>query len=152
MSDGPTRPAWRRHLGMRRWLLATCLVIGVGTLLGTLCLFNVAPPQSRTDLTMRDLAGRIRTAFKQGRSIPADLTTLPEHRRDSVDVNDGWGRPMTARWLVGGTVELLSLGRDGRPGGTGEDADLRGVFDPVADDNEWIVRPFENVPSTRPDY
>jgi general secretion pathway protein G len=41
--------------------------------------------------------------------------------------HDPWGRPYTYVSPTGGSAdryELMSLGRDGRPGGEGEDADL----------------------------
>lgn len=39
--------------------------------------------------------------------------------------NDPWGRPYVYRAPEpGGDVNLLSYGRDGKPGGTGEDADI----------------------------
>jgi general secretion pathway protein G len=41
--------------------------------------------------------------------------------------NDPWGRPYIYRFpgdRNAGTYDLSSLGRDGKPGGTGEDADI----------------------------
>ena len=37
--------------------------------------------------------------------------------------NDPWGNPYVYR-LAGGDVEILSYGADGRPGGSGPDADI----------------------------
>lgn len=60
--------------------------------------------------------------------LPSSLSDLPplEKNRDS-SVADGWGRPIqyTAKDM---TVTLLSLGKDGQPGGTGEDADIQVTF------------------------
>jgi general secretion pathway protein G len=38
---------------------------------------------------------------------------------------DPWGRPYVYRQAKDGDVELISLGRDGKSGGEGEDADIR---------------------------
>jgi general secretion pathway protein G len=38
--------------------------------------------------------------------------------------NDPWGRPYVYRAAANGEFELLSFGRDGKAGGTGEDADV----------------------------
>lgn len=49
----------------------------------------------------------------------------PYLRRDVP--NDPWGRPYVYRYpgeRQGGGYDLLSFGRDGQPGGTGEDADI----------------------------
>jgi hypothetical protein len=43
-------------------------------------------------------------------------------------MKDGWGREL--HWVSDGKtrVTVRSLGRDGKPGGTGEDADLEILF------------------------
>jgi hypothetical protein len=43
-------------------------------------------------------------------------------------MKDGWGRELN--WDSDGTsiAKVWSLGRDGKPGGTGEDADMEVVF------------------------
>jgi general secretion pathway protein G len=38
--------------------------------------------------------------------------------------NDPWGRPYVYRAAANGEYELFSYGRDGKAGGTGEDADI----------------------------
>ena len=38
--------------------------------------------------------------------------------------NDPWGRPYVYRAAANGEFELYSLGRDGKAGGSGEDADV----------------------------
>jgi hypothetical protein len=43
-------------------------------------------------------------------------------------MKDGWGRELN--WESDGrsTVKVWSLGRDGKPGGNGEDADMEVIF------------------------
>jgi hypothetical protein len=44
---------------------------------------------------------------------------------------------------VDGSISLISLGADGRRGGSGVEADIIGTFDPkAAPDTPWIVDPF----------
>jgi len=37
---------------------------------------------------------------------------------------DPWGNPYQYRYAGGGAIEIVSLGADGQPGGSGEDADV----------------------------
>jgi general secretion pathway protein G len=45
--------------------------------------------------------------------------------QDARSLSDPWGRPFVYRLADSADgFEILSLGRDGKPGGTGEDADI----------------------------
>lgn len=39
--------------------------------------------------------------------------------------NDPWGKPYRYQLAANGTIEILTLGADGAPGGEGENADIR---------------------------
>jgi Type II secretion system (T2SS), protein G len=54
----------------------------------------------------------------------------------SNEVTDGWGRPILWR-VEGDDIILTSYGRDGVPGGAGEDADMIGVFRTRTADGRW---------------
>ena len=71
---------------------------------------------------------RIRAYAAAHRRLPASLSDLPklEQDRDS-ELADGWERPIHYR-ASGQTVTLLSLGKDARPGGTGQDSDIEATF------------------------
>jgi uncharacterized membrane protein (DUF441 family) len=57
---------------------------------------------------------------------PSSLQELADKRYESEsDLVDRWGRPFLYT-VDGNSLELLSLGRDGEPGGIGVDADLSG--------------------------
>jgi len=58
-------------------------------------------------------------------SAPAGVNWQGPYVRDAKGLIDPWGRPYLYRSPgTGGTpFEVYSLGRDGQPGGTGEDAD-----------------------------
>jgi hypothetical protein len=68
---------------------------------------------------------------------PASLADLDHNRSNIVFIawgrsgtNDGWGRPIHYRPFdaTTGHGSLVSYGRDGRPGGTGLDADIEAPF------------------------
>jgi hypothetical protein len=58
---------------------------------------------------------------------PESLLELREARGSAVDeggvILDGWGRPFRYSAQQGGFYEIVSLGRDGAPGGEGLDSD-----------------------------
>jgi hypothetical protein len=69
--------------------------------------------------------------------VPKDLARLPA---------DPWGNPYSYR-LDGRGYVLATLGRDGAPGGTGEDRDIRVVHGRLV--NAPIVRPPREEPPAR---
>ncbi len=91
------------------------------------CVENV-PPRALTRTRMTVIEKRIRDYAVAHHRLPASLSELPKpaaNRDDSIV--DGWGRPIQYA-KEGQAVTLLSLGKDGRPGGSGEDADIRITF------------------------
>ena len=57
-------------------------------------------------------------------SAEEGLAAIGPYLRKAVP-NDPWGQPYVYRaGGVAGEFELVSLGRDGKPGGTGDDADI----------------------------
>jgi hypothetical protein len=57
-------------------------------------------------------------------SLPPDLSVLPKREGFANQTTDGWGRPLIYSTNTDETVSLTSLGRDGVPGGMGDDADI----------------------------
>jgi hypothetical protein len=80
-------------------------------------------------------------------SLPKSPNDLPEIPGKISRVKDAWGRDILMAFAEGNGT-LTSLGRDGTSGGTGEDADMLGVF-PLKDENgawaeedvNWIQEP-----------
>ena len=54
---------------------------------------------------------------------PPDLSVLPMLNGDN-ETSDAWGRPLKYSVDDQGIITLKSLGRDGKRGGEGEDADI----------------------------
>lgn len=67
---------------------------------------------------------------------PKVLTTLPELSGLDNITEDAWGRPIRMS-VIGSRVTLVSLGRDGAAGGTGDDADMSGTFSLRNEDGSW---------------
>jgi hypothetical protein len=65
------------------------------------------------------------------------LTALKQIPGYDNEVLDGWGRLIEYRKDVKGLVTLVSLGRDGIPGGTGEDTDLVHPFRSKGENGQW---------------
>jgi hypothetical protein len=116
----------------------TCLTLGMlAVLVIVFALFvDTVPPRSVTATNMHMMKRRtLRYAAANG-SLPTSLDQLPRIEGYVNEVADGWGRPI--RWRVeGDEVTLTSYGRDGVPGGTGEDADMVGVFRAKTADGRW---------------
>jgi hypothetical protein len=75
-------------------------------------------------------------------SLPKSPRDLPEIPGKISGVQDAWGREILMSF-EDAKATLTSLGRDGKPGGTGEDADMTGAF-PLKDQNgDWAE---EGVP------
>lgn len=107
------------------WLMAgiAAAVIGLAVLF-----VDVIPPTALTRTRTKVIGMRIREYWRINHRLPESLADLPkveENRDGSTD--DGWGRAIRYE-KKGAAVTLTSLGKDGRPGGEGEDADIREAF------------------------
>lgn len=106
-------------------------------------LMDVIPPASMTYSTLLVTHHRIESFWNRHGKVPAEPTELPDEPHRDCSLTDGWGRELL--WESDGTsrVKVSSLGRDGKPGGTGEDADLEIEFEgrqPEQTDDPQIKR------------
>jgi hypothetical protein len=67
---------------------------------------------------------RIHMYMTANRDYPKDLKVLPVRKGYDNRTYDGWGRDLIYEVDDGGVVSLKSLGRDGKAGGEGKDADI----------------------------
>jgi hypothetical protein len=77
---------------------------------------------------MPTIAWRFKEYVIAHHRYPENLDDLPERPGYSNSVNDGWRRPITFKIQDNGDVQLWSLGRDGKIGGEGLDADIKYDF------------------------
>jgi hypothetical protein len=91
------------------------------------------PPDAMTRTRIGIVEERLRRYWAKHGALPTDLSELPELRKDrDSSTLDGWGRPIgyeVQRTDNGVRVLLSSLGRDGRLGGSGQDADIVAAFE-----------------------
>jgi len=89
------------------------------------------PADALTRTRMRVTQRRILAYYASYSKTPSSLADLPAGDK-SVDNNtaDAWGRAIDYQ-VVGDSVALESLGRDGKPGGVGQDQDIVLVFSPA---------------------
>jgi hypothetical protein len=82
------------------------------------------PPEA---MTLTDVDGtmvRIHMYMLEHREYPPDLPVLPEREGYDDRIIDAWGRRLLYSVDDDGIISVSSLGRDGKPGGEGLDADI----------------------------
>lgn len=108
----------------------TCM-IGV-FLLAASCqrcrIVDTIPPANLTETRLLVTYDRTQKFWHQHRKAPAKPADLPDEKNRDCSMTDGWGREL--HWDSDGKsrVRVWSLGRDGKPGGTGDDADIEVEF------------------------
>ena len=85
------------------------------------------PPDAMTRTNMTGINERFLKYYSKIGKVPSRLEELPLREGYDNSLMDGWGRPIGYR-VEGDRVILESLGRDGLPGGGGQDRDIRMVF------------------------
>jgi len=98
-----------------------------GVLLVAFLLFSATtriPPEAITRTRFRVLEARIRQNVAQGQDVNSlEIKTLPKAPSKDNSTTDGWDNPIVMR-VDGSTITLTSYGKDGKPGGTDQDADI----------------------------
>jgi hypothetical protein len=105
------------------------------------------PDDALTRNRMRVTQRRILAYYSSQGKPPSSLADLPAGEKN-VDNNtkDAWGRAIDYE-EVDGSVVLESLGRDGKPGGAGQDQDIILVFNPA--DSEMLESFSSALPSKK---
>jgi hypothetical protein len=101
-----------------------------------LLLVDTVPPQSLHHVHMHMMKRCILRYASAHDALPTSVDQLPRIEGFTNEVTDGWGRAIFWR-VEGNEVTLISYGRDGAPGGSGEDADMIGVFNTKTPDGRW---------------
>ena len=86
------------------------------------------PPGARTLGGINRVQSALNAFGRQFGRPPGSLLELEESGFLLLQSNDEWGRPLIYSVDGSGLVELGSLGADGKPGGSGDDADLLRQF------------------------
>jgi hypothetical protein len=92
---------------------------------------------TRTSIT--ETFVRIDLYAKQKGQLPPTLAVLPEREGYANRITDGWGRPLQYHLDRDGIITLTNLGRDGKPGGAGADADIaESYYSSRKDGTLWV--------------
>jgi hypothetical protein len=81
-------------------------------------------PREMTYTAIGETFYRIHLYAEQNGALPTSLKTLPARPGYMNRITDGWDRPLEYRVQPNGIITLSSYGRDGVPGGKGDDADI----------------------------
>lgn len=120
-------------------LVVLAIIALVGTLVGPRVLGYIGMAKADTaSAQIRNIASAVELYYLDvGSYPPADkglaALTAPDgapgwngpYLKDASGIQDPWGRPYGYE-TADSSFRVTSLGRDGKPGGTGEDADLTG--------------------------
>lgn len=111
----------------KAYWVALFIALAILAMVILIALADRIPPGALTRTRMDITQQRILAYVAAHRRLPASLLELPKVQGRDSEISDGWGRPI--RYAVNGrTVTLSSLGKDGLPGGTGENSDVDLTF------------------------
>ena len=107
--------------------------------LGASSCLHIITPVEMTRTAMTEGVFRIELYFRQNGSLPPSLQVLPMREGYMNRIVDGWNRPLLYNVDKAGIITLKSFGRDGKPGGDDEDADIwKSYYSRRADGSLWI--------------
>jgi len=100
------------------------------------------PPRGRTNSAIHITEERIQMFWNEHGRLPSSTSELPDRPDKSNRTTDGWGRELGWAQIDEKTIRLSSLGKDGKPGGRGDDEDrqLDVIVDQVREPNHSKTR------------
>jgi hypothetical protein len=146
-------PGVQENVTVKKWVRGAAGFLGllVLPLAGLVLMAQMCgiPSRSLTANRMHGMKRRVIRFAEAHGHLPATVDELPELQGFDNSVRDGWWRKITMS-VDGNRVTFTSLGRDNKPGGAGEDADMIAVFDARREDGtwqeelvEWVRDPFK---------
>jgi hypothetical protein len=117
------------------------IVVFCAAIIGVLALcVDVIPARAMTVTAMTETFVRISLYAQQNNDIPPSLDVLPRRSGYANQTTDGWRRPLKYETTPDGIIRLTSLGKDGVPGGTGDDTDVsRAYYARCPDGSLWVT-------------
>ena len=101
-------------------LFALCCVAG--------CSMHTITPVEATHTAIRESFARVQIYAATNRTVAPSIDVLPKRDGYANQTSDGWHRPLLYRIAPDGVITILSYGMDGKPGGTGDDADISASY------------------------
>lgn len=111
------RPIIRRSVVLL--VLAALVVIAIA-----MTFVDVISPRAMTLTAMTETSVRIGLYYQRNKRLPLNLSVLPVRNGYMNRTADGWKRELIYTIDAGDGFSLGSLGRDGKNGGTGDNADI----------------------------
>lgn len=131
---------------MRRRTRITSVVLTALAVCGCQLFVDFIPPRDMTNTSIIETTVRIHMYMTANGEYPTNLSVLPIRNGYANRTTDGWGRTLVYDVDDEGIISLESLGRDGKPGGEGDDADIIRRYRTrnkdgslCVDDEMWIV-------------
>ena len=119
---------------MTKWMMMMVSLLGLSS-----CCTHVITDEEMTLTAIGETSVRMGMYLRQHHQYPAALTELPERVGYMNRTTDGWKRSLIYSVDTNGVITLMSLGRDGKVGGTGEDQDVSRRFRTKNPDGSWCV-------------
>jgi len=88
------------------------------------CSMHTITPVEATHTAIGETFARVQIYAETNRFVAPSLDVLPKRGGYANQTSDGWHRPLLYRAAPDGVITILSLGKDGKSGGAGEDADI----------------------------
>lgn len=100
-------------------------------------------PVEMTHTAMIETFVRISLYAETNKALPPSLEVLPKREGYANRTTDGWKRTLEYSVSGDGVITLRSLGKDGRPGGDGENADIsQSYLSKRPDGSLWVGSPM----------
>ena len=120
-----------------RWPLILAFGILVCIMIAVFVLISEAPSRTVTADRFGTVASRVLAYASANNKMPTRLSDLPQRQGHDNEIVDEWNHEISYTVQNDGTVILTSYGKDGRPGGNGEDGYIIGSFKPRDEDGKW---------------
>jgi len=103
------------------------------------CCMDTITPVDITSTAITESFARVQIYAQTNGAVPPSLDVLPKRKGYINRITDGWHRPLLYRVAPDGVITIMSFGRDGKPGGTGEDADISVSYRSKRPDGSLLV-------------
>jgi Type II secretion system (T2SS), protein G len=122
---------------IRRWVIVLA-AFGLAVVAISYAFVDVIPKSAITPSAIGETRARIGIYYSANHALPPNLAVLPI-REDHINrTTDAWNRPLIYTIDAADSFTLSSFGRDGVPGGVGEDADIVRKFRIVGSEIEPV--------------
>jgi len=123
------------------------MVLLLGLIAVLKSVISVIPPVDMTQTALTETIVRIHMYMVDNRAAPLSLESLPKRDSFANRITDGWNQPLIYEISHDGIISLSSYGKDGQPGGEGDNKDVIIKYKTKRedgtlniDDPDWMIR------------